>query len=311
MDSSTTKEVKVEFPGLIKVFTDGTVERIFGSPHVPSTPEDPETHVSSKDITISIDTGLSARLYLPKLTNDYQNNHFPILVYFHGGGFCLESAFSVLDHRYMNILASRARVLIVSVEYRLAPEYLLPAAYQDCWEALNWTASLGDPWLANHGDLNWLFIGGDSAGANIVHNIAMRADRDTIYHGVKILGAFLSHPYFLDDKDDPHLELPYKIWEFVYPNATNGSNSFMINPMADGAPSLSGLRCSRVLVIVAGKDELRDSGVRYYEAVKTSGFEGKIELFQVKEEGHCFHAFNPDTSNAKLVFDRLASFLQK
>lgn len=311
--SSTEKEVKVEFPGLIRVFKDGSVERLFGSPHVPPTLEDPKTGVSSKDITISTEKNLLARLYLPKLTTTTTNKKLPILVYFHGGGFCLESAFSLIDHRYMNNLSSQAQVIVLSVEYRLAPEHPLPAAYEDCWTALNWVASYptDEPWIANHADLDAIFIGGDSAGANIVHNIAMKAGQESLKCGVKILGAFLSHPYFLDEKSVPELEMAYKIWEFVYPNAAGGLDSYMINPLSGGAPSLSGIRCSRVFVVVAEKDELRDSGVRYYESVKKSGFEGIVELFEVVGEGHCFHAFNPDSDNAKVLIQRLASFLQK
>ncbi|KAL2469931.1 putative carboxylesterase [Abeliophyllum distichum] len=82
---------------------------------------------------------VQARLYLPKLTDPHQK--LPVLVYYHGGGFCVESAFSFLDQRYMNILAAEAKALIVSVEYRLAPEHPLPVAYEDSWTALQWVAS--------------------------------------------------------------------------------------------------------------------------------------------------------------------------
>lgn len=306
---TTAKEVEQELPGFVRVFKDGSVERLQGAPLVPPTPEDPETGVSSKDVTIPCDISLSARLYLPKLSND-QNLSIPILVYFHGGGFCVESAFSSLFHRYMNILASQANVLIVSVEYRLAPEHPLPAAYEDCWTALNWAASLSDPWLANHGDLEVFFIGGDSSGGNIVHNIAMKAGAESLNSGVKILGAFYSHPYFLD-KETPLWELAYMVWDFVYPDAPGGPDSHMINPIAVGAPSLSGLGCSRVLMIVAENDRLRDSAVRYYDAVKKSGFKGLMEFHEAKGEDHCFHVFNPDTENAKLLLQHLVSFLHK
>lgn len=306
----TAKEVSVEFPNLLRVYKDGSVERLFGSPNVPPSAEDPETGVASKDITISDETGLSARLYLPKLV-DPSTQKLPILVYFHGGGFCLESAFSFLDHRYMNLLAAQAQVLVVSVEYRLAPEHPLPTAYDDCWAALNWITDRDhDPWLAAHGDLGAVYIGGDSAGGNIAHNIAMRAGSEKLANGVKLLGAFLSHPYFLDGPG-PGLELAYKMWEFVYPNAPGGSNCYMINAIGGvGAPSLAELGCERVLVVVAEKDELRDTGVRYYEAMRESGFGGQLELFEMQGEEHCFHIFNTDTDNAKLLIQRLASFLR-
>ncbi|KAL0299925.1 UNVERIFIED_CONTAM: 2-hydroxyisoflavanone dehydratase [Sesamum angustifolium] len=126
-------EVLTDLSPFIKVYTD----RLLGTPHVPPSPEDPTTGVASKDTTIS--PNVSARLYLPKLSDPTQK--LPILVYYHGGGFCVESAFSFQYHRYMNILSSKSGALVVSVEYRLAPEHLLPAAYDDSWYALEWVCS--------------------------------------------------------------------------------------------------------------------------------------------------------------------------
>ena len=111
--AENTKEVAIDLSPVIKVYKDGTVERLFASPIVPSSPEDPVTGVSSKDIFIS--PLVSARLYLPKLKT---NQKLPIIVYFHGGGFCLGSAFSSLDHLYINTLSSEADAIVVSVEYR-------------------------------------------------------------------------------------------------------------------------------------------------------------------------------------------------
>ncbi|KAK9289251.1 hypothetical protein L1049_017727 [Liquidambar formosana] len=119
MDSSTKeKEVVSELLPYLRVYKDGTVERLLGSPHVPPSLHDPETDVTSKDIIISQDSNSSARLYLPKLAQSHHHHHkeFPILVYFHGGGFCIGSAFSLDDHRYLNILTSQAKIVAASVE---------------------------------------------------------------------------------------------------------------------------------------------------------------------------------------------------
>ncbi|CBI26216.3 unnamed protein product, partial [Vitis vinifera] len=359
MDSTVTKEVATELLPIIRVYKDGTVERLMASPIVPPFPEgDPQTGVLSKDISFSItpDSSISARLYLPKLP-DQQSHKLPILVYFHGGGFCIESASSFLVHRYLNILVSQAKVVVVSVDYRLAPEHLLPIAYDDCWDALNWflpflrvykdgsidrlvdppsvPPSLDDPdtgvsskdiiispdtgvsariylpkltnthqklpilvyfhgdepWLTQHGNFDRIFIGGDSAGGNIAHNTVMRAGTESLPNGVRILGAFLSQPYFWGSQpigsesvEDHHQKVSYRIWKF--------------------------LGCRRLLVCVAGKDELRDRDVRYYEAVRESGWEGEVELYEEKEEGHVFHIFNPESENAKNMVSRLVAFLQ-
>ncbi|KAL5785493.1 hypothetical protein ACOSQ2_007885 [Xanthoceras sorbifolium] len=294
MASSTTKEVAKELLPLVRVYKDGSVERLLGSPYVPPSPDqDPQTgSVSSKDVTISHNPTVSARLYLPKPTAQTHQKKLPIFVYFHGGGFCIESAFSFYSHRYLNHLVSQAQVVAVSVEYRLAPEHLLPAAYEDCWSALQWIAShysktgddsTKDPWLSNHGDFERVFICGDNAGGNIVHNIAMRAGVESLNDGggVKIFAAIFSHPYFWgsepigsESSDNHEKSMCYIVWDFVYPSAPGGIDNEMINPVGPGKPSLANLGCSKLLVCVAEKDELRERGDWYYNAVKESGFGG-------------------------------------
>ena len=137
--ASIDKKVTAEFLPFFRVYNDGSVERLLCSSTVSPTPEDPETGVSSKDITISQKPAISARLYIPKLTQP--NQKFPILVYFHDGAFCVESAFSSDHQRYLNSLVSQAQVLAVSVEYRPAPEHSLPIAYEDSWAAFQWVAA--------------------------------------------------------------------------------------------------------------------------------------------------------------------------
>ncbi|PWA89836.1 2-hydroxyisoflavanone dehydratase [Artemisia annua] len=315
-------EVATELLPFLRVLKNGTVERLYKPQLTPPSLQAETTNgVLSKDTIISLD--VSARLYLP----NNPTNKLPILVYFHGGGFCIESAFSTFCHEYINIIASQANVIIVSVDYRLAPEHPIPAAYEDSWTALQWVAShftkehneIYEPWLTKHGDFDHLYIGGDSAGANIAHHMCMRAEVEELNNGVKILGAFLSHPYFLGSKSvgSEPLDIAtrestglYKTWMVVYPNAIDGIDSPWINPFAKSAPCLDGLGCKRLMVCIASEDELRERGFHYYESVKKSGWGGELLLFEVEGEGHTFHVFNTKTENAKKMFKRLARFLQ-
>lgn len=344
--ASTTKEVATEILPFIRVYKDGSVDRLVESPIVPPSPHDPETGVSSKDISISLNPPISARLFLPP---NHPHHKLPILVYFHGGGFCFESAFSADHYRFLNSLVSQTKVLAVSVEYRLAPENPLPIAYEDCWFALQWFAShhdhdqadhddndqnmIREPWLTDDGDFERVFLGGDSAGANIVHNIAMRAGKEPLKSGVTISKAFLTHPYFWGSDDqqsssdhrpncadndhdhdqDHHRRLgksiPHLMWEFVYPSAPGGVDNQMINPVGPEAPSLAGLGCRRMLVSVAEKDVLRERGRSYYEAVRRSGWSGEVQLVDVEGEDHAFQILCAESENAKMLIRRLADFL--
>ncbi|XVE81566.1 hypothetical protein DITRI_Ditri15bG0075200 [Diplodiscus trichospermus] len=320
--ASIGKEVATEVLPYNRVYKDGSVERLSGSPIVPPSAEDPETGVSSKDITISENPPISARIYLPKLVDQ----KVPLLVYFHGGGFCFESAFSFVETKYMNRLAYHAKVVVISIEYRLAPEHPLPTAYEDCWAGLQWVVShSGDrgidnkePWLCTYVDFDRVYVAGDSAGANLAHNILMRAGSEAMNGGVKIKGALLTHPYFWGSKpvgsETTHKEErekhpTYTIWELVYPDAAGGIDNPMVNPVIGEAPSLAGLGCSRLLVSVAEKDIMRDRGILYYNSVKGSGWKGELELIQVEGEDHAFHIVVYESENAKKLIKRLASFL--
>nr|XP_028964991.1 probable carboxylesterase 12 [Malus domestica] len=85
-------------------------------------------------------------------------------------------------HNYLNSLASAANVVAVSVNYRLHPEYPLPAAYDDWWAAVKWVASVNshvygngsEDWLNLLADFHRVFSAGDSAGANIAYQMGLR-----------------------------------------------------------------------------------------------------------------------------------------
>lgn len=336
--NSSENTIVTDLSPVLKVYKDGSVERLYDTTYVPPSPEDPDptTGVYSKDVKIS--SSISARLYLPRITEDPSSNRkLPILVYFHGGGFCLESAFSVLNHNYISLLVSEANALAVSVEYRLAPEHPLPVAYEDCWEALQWVASHNstddnegsnggssntdhnykEPWIINHGNFDKLYIGGDSSGGNIVHNIAMKAGHHH-HRQLRILGGFLCCPYLWGSKcksdtdstlNDDGVSLAYRLWMFAYPNAPNGIDNHMINPLADDAPSLSKIGCSRLLVIEAENDDFKETSFHYVEALEKSGWKGEVDLVVVEGEGHCFHIFNLESDKARSLMKRLASFI--
>lgn len=175
--ASDDNDVVTDLYPIFRLYRNGRVERFneyFNVFYVPPSLEDPATGVSSKDVIIS--SHVSARLYLPKNINVTSNEKIPILVFYHGGGLVLGSAFFNKMHRFLNHLVSESNVICVSVEYRLAPENDLSILYEDCWTALQWVASHSehenpnnsnkDSWLTSYGDFNRVFIAGDSAGGN-------------------------------------------------------------------------------------------------------------------------------------------------
>ena len=110
---------------------------------------------------------LKARLYQPALSE-----RLPLLVYFHGGGFVLGSLDS--HDRNARRLASAASTLVLSIEYRLAPENPFPAAFEDAQRAIEFAhreaSALG-------ADSRRIFAGGDSAGGALALSAAVETSR--------------------------------------------------------------------------------------------------------------------------------------
>uniref|UniRef100_A0A0E0L9A8 Alpha/beta hydrolase fold-3 domain-containing protein n=1 Tax=Oryza punctata TaxID=4537 RepID=A0A0E0L9A8_ORYPU len=152
-------EVDFEFFPIIRRYKSGRVERFMNIPPLPAG-TDPATGVTSKDVVVDPAIGLWARLFLPPGAGaGTSQGKLPVVVYYHGGAYVVGSAADPFTHSYLNGLVAEAGVLAVALEYRLAPEHHLPAAYDDSWEGLRWVASHAnggggaEPWLLDHGDI--------------------------------------------------------------------------------------------------------------------------------------------------------------
>ncbi|CAI9764391.1 unnamed protein product [Fraxinus pennsylvanica] len=315
--AANSTEILHDFPPIIRIYKDGRVERLTGEDIVPAS-VDSETGVQSKDIQISPEFDISARLYLPGTTNP--GRKLPLLVYFHGGAFMVESPFSPSHHNHMNSLVAEANVVVVSVGYRLAPEHPLPIAYEDSWLALKWVASqsTGDghePWIQENADFDRVYLGGDSAGANIAHNMAIRFGLDKL-GGINLDGIFLICPYFWgkdpigNENSGSVVPKSYvdNLWVFSCPNTT-GLDDPLINPSMD--LNLSKLGCKKVLIYVAEYDLLKERGYYYKESLMNCGWGGDVDIVEAKGENHVFSVFSPNGENGKAMFKRIALFMNK
>ncbi|XP_057528291.1 carboxylesterase 1-like [Amaranthus tricolor] len=159
-----------EFLGFV-LNPDGSLTRN-RNPTVP--PNTTSSLAFSKDIPLNPKKKTWIRVYLPNNTKP-RSGKPPIIIFSHGGGFIVGSAAAPDVDSFLSITASQLSMLIVSVEYRLAPEHRLPAAYNHVVEALYWVKEKKDNWVKKFGDFTNCIITGESAGGNIAYTIGVKA----------------------------------------------------------------------------------------------------------------------------------------
>ncbi|KAJ9128660.1 hypothetical protein P3X46_030643 [Hevea brasiliensis] len=247
----------------IVVNPDGTITRdpnrySNSSPSVDSTP------VLSQDISINQSKNTWIRVFLPD--SSFTCSKLPLIVYFHGGGFINCSAASTIFHDFCSNMAVDIPAIVVSSNYRLAPENRLPAAYDDAEEVFQWIKNSQLDWLREHADYNRCFIMGSSAGANIAYHAGFRVGGEVgSLEPLKIKGLILHHPFIggtqrteseLRLVNDLHLPLSVSdlMWDLSLPIGVDRDHEYC-NPTANGGSKLwENMRLLGWRVLVTGCD---------------------------------------------------------
>jgi acetyl esterase len=212
---------------------------------------------------------IPVRIYTPERDDADGDAPFGVLVFFHGSGFVIFDL-DTHDHE-CRLLANLGRVVVVSVDYRLAPEHKFPAAVLDCRAALDWVVEHAGGLGA---DASRLAVGGDSAGGNLAAVVAQIA-RDEggppvafqllVYPVTDLHGA---HPSRLANGSGYLLTADVMQWfESQYVNDDDERTDPRVSPLL--AETLEGL--PPALVITAEYDPLRDEGDEYAERLRAAG----------------------------------------
>ncbi|CAL0303011.1 unnamed protein product [Lupinus luteus] len=154
--------------------------------------------VLSKDVTINQINNTWARLFLPRRIALAPNHKkLPLIVFFHGSGFIIGSASNTMFHDLCVEIADTIEAVVASVEYRLAPEHRLPAAFDDAMETLSWVTKSQDEWLIRYVDYSNCYVMGNSAGATIAYQAGLNvAEEVDDFEPLKIRGLILRQPFF-------------------------------------------------------------------------------------------------------------------
>lgn len=215
------------------------------------------------------------RIYTPR---DPAGDALPVLIYFHGGGFVIGSRDS--HDAPCRRLALAGDCIVVSVDYRMAPEFPFPQPVEDCWAATTWIAENAATF---GGRADCLAIGGDSAGGNLAAVMCLKAARNggpafrhqmLIYPATDLARGFPSHDELADGY---RLTRPLIDWfmDHYFSGEEQDRSHELASPL--NADTLAGQ--PPALVVSAGYDPLKDEDAAYYEKLKADGVAARHEHY--------------------------------
>lgn len=260
----------------------------------------PQLDIQNRYIPSS-DKGRNIRL---RTYRSKEKSNLPILLYFHGGAFIYGTP-EQYDFIFFR-LASDLDLMIVSVDYRLAPEHPFPAAMEDGYDSLKW--------LVHHasqlgGDPNRVLIGGSSAGATIAASITHLA-RDK--QEIKIRHQLLLYPVMshllntasMESLADAPMQTKNAakwMWKHYLPHMDQ-LPAYAVPLLEENFNQLPD-----ATVVVCEFDPLKDEGKMYAEKLRQAAV--STELIEIQGAVHAFDFFESSLSDA--FYDRLLNVLTK
>ena len=247
------------------------VKRVLASKGKPPTPD---LGVITHEITIPGAAGpLPARVYRPEGT---ENEKLPVVVYWHGGGWVIANI-DVYDGG-ARALAKMAKAVVISCEYRMAPEHKFPAAHDDAFAQYSWV--LGNTGVFS-GDETQIAVAGESAGGNLAIAVAMMA-RDA---GIKIpvhmalvypvAGNAMNTESYIQNANAKPLNKAMMEWfvghVFASKEQTGDPRINLVEANLQGLPSAT--------VILAEIDPLRSEGELLAKRLKDAGSDVDYKIF--------------------------------
>ncbi|TVU21773.1 hypothetical protein EJB05_31432, partial [Eragrostis curvula] len=304
--------------GVIQLLSDGTVVRADDSVFMPKETFPGVPGVQWMDVVYDAMRGLKVRVYRPPpAAGEGGNNKLTVLVYFHGGGYCIGSYKQVgISDKFVQRVATELPALVLSVQYRLASEHRLPAAVEDGATFLSWLsgqAALGagaEPWLAESADFSRTFVAGRSAGANLAHHVVVQASSGKIVPdpvriaGYVLLSAFFGGVERMASESEPPagvsltVEQSDQLWRMALPAGATRDHP-LVNPFGPESPALEPLALPPVLVVAPEVDVLRDHVLRYAARLQEMG--KTVQLAEFKGEQHGFSVLRWGEANEELI----------
>ena len=236
--------------------------------HVPPNPQ-PVPPEKMQVVKILPDS-LSVFIFRPD--NIEQDKKLPVIIDYHGGGFFLPLQEWMYPSSYA--LANELQSVVVSVDYRVAPEHRFPAAVQDCYNTYKWVVANAGSF---GGDSNRIMLNGASAGANLATVVSLLAKEDGLDRHIKMVSLFCpnldnpinaTHASYTENAKGYGLTKNNIIWvtENYSSHLAADTLDFRMFPMK--AKNLSGL--PPTIIYTAEFDLFRDEGAAYAKKLEAA-----------------------------------------
>jgi acetyl esterase/lipase len=235
-------------------------------------------------------TKLRAKLYQP---DSPPKDGSPLIVLFHGGGFCVGTLEG--EEQTARNFVQAFGATCISAQYRLAPEFKFPYAILDAFDALKWAASNAQSWGADAS--TGFVVGGTSAGGNISAVLALMARDEEL--SPPLTGQYLAIPAVAPNKE----KVPDKYKEYYLSMEQNKDAPVLPKPAIDMfmkgySPDENDWRYGPILdpqghknlpaalFQIDGLDPLRDEALIYDDILQSQGTKTKVYLYPGLPHGH-------------------------
>lgn len=250
--------------------------------------------------------GIPVRLFFPS-----EEGAYPLIIFFHGGGFVkgnIDSYSNVCMH-----MAQQTKHIVLSVDYRLAPEAPFPVGLEDCYRVVQEVLKYPELFGVKSEDVTLV---GDSAGANLAATVSLMArDRKALQVNKQILiypvvynDHSESSPYkSVKENGEDYLLTAKRIQNYVslyIQDKKELQNPYFAPLLADNLEDQPD-----TLIITAMFDPLRDEGEAYGEKLKAWG--NRVEIHRMPDAIHGFFSLPPVFDTVKETYNLMNSFLSR
>lgn len=237
---------------------------------------------------------------------------YPITIFFHGGGWVLGNVDSYSS--VCSYLAYYTKSMIISVDYRLAPEHPFPAGLEDCYGV---SKAIFESAKSHFGiDPDQISLIGDSAGANLAAAVSLRGrDEDSFYPRSQVLiypavnNDFSNKSPFasVTENGKDYILTQKKLCDYMelYKSSDEDLHNPYFAPLL--AEDLS--KQPRTLILTAELDPLRDEGEAYGKKLKAFGNE--VKVYRIPNVLHGFFSLPPKYPFVKQSYQIIKDFLRK